>query len=51
MTANWEYLFENLGYRDLTTEHLNTRAAEGWELVSTAVAGHGGDRYLLFWRR
>jgi hypothetical protein len=52
MSAKWEYFFESLSERKLSTEHLNMRAAEGWELLSTdATDATGTTYYALFWRR
>ena len=51
MAAKWDYFVETLAARELRTEHLNMRAAEGWELVSTNVSAAGTVIYKLFWRR
>jgi hypothetical protein len=52
MAAKWEYFVEYLHVRNLSTEHLNMRADEGWELVSTGVDSTGDNPYFyLFWRR
>ncbi len=52
MAAKWEYFVETLTPHNLTTEHLNMRAADGWELVSTAATGPGASGFFwLVWRR
>lgn len=41
MATKWEHFVEALTPNNLTTQHLNMRAADGWELVSTAATGPG----------
>jgi hypothetical protein len=52
MTTKWEYFLDKVLADELRTEHLNSRAAEGWELVSTSVdPGVDVPVIYLFWRR
>jgi Domain of unknown function (DUF4177) len=58
MSAKWEYFFEATqavhptNFSERFNQHLNARAAEGWELVSVEYNTTGGNSYAaLIWRR
>jgi len=53
MAARPEYFCEERpGYDTEITDHLNSRAAEGWELVTAqVVVGDRPPHFWLIWRR
>jgi hypothetical protein len=62
MTAKWEYFYELFDQRQsdfdkLFNNHLNRRAAEGWELVSAPIMSYSDSKVAwhtqarLIWRR
>jgi hypothetical protein len=54
MATKWEYFCEQRpaqGYDTDLTDHMNNRAAEGWELVSAQVTLDRPPHVWLFWKR
>jgi hypothetical protein len=54
MATKWEYFCEQRlakGYDTELTDHMNSRAAEGWELVAPQYVTGAHPRVWLFWRR
>ena len=53
MATKYEYLCEERSRHDTDiTDHLNNRAAEGWELVAAQIApDHPLPHAWLVWRR
>jgi hypothetical protein len=52
MATKYEYLCEDRpGYDVEITDHLNTRAAEGWELLSVQFVIDRPPHAWLVWRR